>query len=270
MRRGGERQRRRTRSPTDGAERPQDTDDLLRFPAPLRELSIHTSQMQIFPVQPSQTGDTHHTKGSCAGGGEERTHAGVATGRRRIRGRRGGTQWGRRRQGQRRKGREVIGVAGMWGTQRWVIPCDADPTTHDIDGWIERQEVKREEGTFGTCAIPLERNHADFDCGIESAIRAPDMQCVIRSVNGKKQCATREGKCMERMDGTKQQTMLRIVVYVWVVIIIWLTRVGKECAEAKQEEFKKNRGGEKASSCAASKIQQRRIIQRRIKRWNKT
>eukprot|EP00965_Chrysotila_dentata_P249005 6208663-Pleurochrysis_carterae.AAC.1 len=71
------------------------------------------------------------------------------------------------------------------------------------------------------------------------------------------------------MDGTKKQTVLPLV-YVWVALITWLTRVGKERAEPEQEEHKKNKGGEKASSRATRKIQQRRIIQQRIKRWNKT
>eukprot|EP00965_Chrysotila_dentata_P232423 6198964-Pleurochrysis_carterae.AAC.1 len=85
----------------------------------------------------------------------------------------------------------------------------------------------------------------------------------------KKQCVTREGKRMERMDRTKQQRVL-LLVYVWVAIITWLTRVGKQHAASEQEGHKEIKGGEKASSRATRRTQQRRIIQRRISRWNKT
>eukprot|EP00965_Chrysotila_dentata_P079975 2637797-Pleurochrysis_carterae.AAC.1 len=71
------------------------------------------------------------------------------------------------------------------------------------------------------------------------------------------------------MEGTKQQTVL-LIVYVGVILFTWLSRVGKERAESEQEEHKRNRGGEKADSRASGKIQQRRMIQRRIQRWNKT
>eukprot|EP00965_Chrysotila_dentata_P096682 3195040-Pleurochrysis_carterae.AAC.1 len=78
---------------------------------------------------------------------------------------------------------------------------------------------------------------------------------------------------MERKKGTRKHAA-KPSVKAWIgicgFVIIWFTRVGKERAGPEHEEHKKNKGGEKASSRAARKIQQRRLIQQRIKRWNKT
>eukprot|EP00965_Chrysotila_dentata_P171287 5652822-Pleurochrysis_carterae.AAC.1 len=68
---------------------------------------------------------------------------------------------------------------------------------------------------------------------------------------------------------TRQQLML-IVGYVWVTIVTWLTRKGREREESEQEEQKRNKRGGRATNRAADKTRRRRNIQRRIQRWNKS
>eukprot|EP00965_Chrysotila_dentata_P169136 5584891-Pleurochrysis_carterae.AAC.1 len=85
----------------------------------------------------------------------------------------------------------------------------------------------------------------------------------------RKQSMDREEAHMGRMDGNKTQTVI-LIMYVGVTLITWLTRMGKERAELEQEKHKKKTWGEKVSSRTARKIPQRRIIQQRIRRWNKT
>eukprot|EP00965_Chrysotila_dentata_P117691 3888860-Pleurochrysis_carterae.AAC.1 len=61
-----------------------------------------------------------------------------------------------------------------------------------------------------------------------------------------------------------------ILGYILVTIITGLARAGKERGASEQREHKRNKRGEWANSRAASVTHQRRMVQRRIQRWNKT
>eukprot|EP00965_Chrysotila_dentata_P060774 2014092-Pleurochrysis_carterae.AAC.1 len=78
---------------------------------------------------------------------------------------------------------------------------------------------------------------------------------------------------MERMKGTQghaAEPSMNVWTGICGIVITWLMRMGKGCAGPVQEEYTKNKRGAKASSPAKRTIQQRRLIQQRIRRWNKT
>eukprot|EP00965_Chrysotila_dentata_P053301 1769170-Pleurochrysis_carterae.AAC.1 len=78
---------------------------------------------------------------------------------------------------------------------------------------------------------------------------------------------------MERMKRNKRHAVRPLVNacsgICWIVIT-WFIRMGKGRAGTEQDEHRKNKGGTKASRRAIRKIQQRKLIQQRIRRWNKT
>eukprot|EP00965_Chrysotila_dentata_P236169 6201166-Pleurochrysis_carterae.AAC.1 len=100
VRGGDKRSRRSERSATGGAERRSHADGLPRLPASPRKLPLHTSQMQVFPLQSPEERDENYNQGYCAGGRKEGAHAGMATGRQGRRRDRSGTQLGRGKRGQ--------------------------------------------------------------------------------------------------------------------------------------------------------------------------
>eukprot|EP00965_Chrysotila_dentata_P105952 3499174-Pleurochrysis_carterae.AAC.1 len=203
---------------------------------------------------------------------------------------RGRRTWGRRRRSQWRRGgrrygqggeeRMVIGMKGKREAQRGGKRCgDATLKCHSHDN-VEMKRKADEYDTRDTSGRDISR-----DCGIACALkteRKPDgtgaiqsernsvndpsrTNCAIQITN--RQSTSRCGKCMKRQKGIK-------LVNVWICIcgigITWLRRRGKGRARAEQGEHKKNKRGVKSSAQAVRSIQLRRLIQQRIRRWNKT
>eukprot|EP00965_Chrysotila_dentata_P056794 1884610-Pleurochrysis_carterae.AAC.1 len=145
----------------------------------------------------------------------------------------------------------------------------------------------RDANANENCAVHSEQNHLNGPGGVNCAIqidlnhhKKPEQNnlnatCEIYCAIGitHRQRTLRKKGHMERKIGTRRHAA-KLSVKAWIGIcgsvIIWLTRVGKEREGPEHEEHKKNKGGEKASSRATRKNQQRRLIQQRIKRWNKT
>eukprot|EP00965_Chrysotila_dentata_P194813 6176598-Pleurochrysis_carterae.AAC.4 len=298
MRSGGERRRRRTRSTADGTELPPTANDMPGLPFQLRELPLHAAAVQIFPMQPPEVRHTNQAEGSGTRGRKEGTHPSVAAGGQRTWGRKRRPQWSR---GHSRQGREewmVNGTEGKWEGQQGRGPRDDVMPERETDGKIE---MKRKVGENNACAKQHEQNIWRDECALVCAIKTDRKWCAIRDkhangtstiqpernslncscgtvckiriIHGKSTLRNKEN--MERRKRTNKHAVEYFVtVYVWIGIcgigIKWLVIRGKGGVGTERKERLKNKEGAKANDRANKNIRQQRLIQQRIRRWNKT
>eukprot|EP00965_Chrysotila_dentata_P257616 6212942-Pleurochrysis_carterae.AAC.1 len=294
VRSGGEGRRRRKRSTSSRTERPPHADDLSGLPPQAGELPFHTTEVQVLPMQPFATRHTHQATGLRFRGRKEGTHASLAAGEQRTRGRSGRSQQGRgdRRQAQGRNerlvnGREVEPKARQGGPRRSgsMPEYDADGTNATQH---ERNMLSVARGTQHGRYVPQD------NCGIDGAI-----QCAIWNVDANGINAIQPGRnflnapcntdcaiqttlrqnmlwIKEYMEWTKghKGPEVKTPWYVWsgvcCMAFTWLMRKGKGRAKTEPGEHREEKGGSKASRCVSRMTQQRRLTQQRMRRWNKT
>eukprot|EP00965_Chrysotila_dentata_P138696 4587858-Pleurochrysis_carterae.AAC.1 len=185
---------------------------------------------------------------------------------------------------------------GTVGEDEWVGEVSSNGETLGLKD--QKEETRKQYG----CRHRTRRNargvkHGDacaIECEIECAVHADATrktkqgdECMESIVEYKERTTERHKKGKNGWEMPTKVTYLRtrraspksytsregtvpLIMYVYVALLSWLTKVGKGQAESEQEEHERNRWREKASSRAANKIQQRRIIQRRIQICNKT
>eukprot|EP00965_Chrysotila_dentata_P035100 1168127-Pleurochrysis_carterae.AAC.1 len=186
----------------------------------------------------------------------------------------------------------VNGDAGKREAQGVELPHGGDSRHHETHGTVRPQEIGRTQSEIRPCSVQCARHKLHADSGVNCAIQdkqcatgidaimparreadhACRTECVIQTFGQERATSSREH--LQRTRGNKgSATMLivhTLVCMCWIGFT-WLKHGKKQSTSSEdvEKEHAKNRRETKAKNKARERIRRRRLIQQRIREWNK-